>query len=194
MNLNPYSYPLRFAGAHHKTFRRRDKPMKKHVILSLRQYPEDFLDDVTLKERRLSELSGTIATLTRPDSDRRSSHRRQKPLSSRTAEGLEIHDRRAKEEGAQTMGQVHRRGFQLSISSRTPSISTSTCTVVSSLIMTGCAFTQRTGTVTLSPSPDKTGMILRPVPGRVRELGAVPARRFSAGTNGPAWTRACSTR
>jgi len=37
--------------------------MKKYVVLSLHQYPEGFLDDTTLKERRLSELSSTIATL-----------------------------------------------------------------------------------------------------------------------------------
>jgi hypothetical protein len=37
--------------------------MKKHVVLSLHQYPESFLDDVTLKERRLLELSGNIVTL-----------------------------------------------------------------------------------------------------------------------------------
>ena len=37
----------------------------KHIALSWRQYPEDFLDDAALKERRLSELSSTIATLTR---------------------------------------------------------------------------------------------------------------------------------
>lgn len=35
----------------------------KHIALSLRQYPGDFLDDPALKERRLSELSGSIATL-----------------------------------------------------------------------------------------------------------------------------------
>ena len=37
----------------------------KHIALSWRQYPEDFLEDATLKERRLSELSDTIGTLTR---------------------------------------------------------------------------------------------------------------------------------
>ena len=37
----------------------------KHIALSWRQYPENFLDDAALKERRLSELSSTIATLTR---------------------------------------------------------------------------------------------------------------------------------
>ncbi len=37
--------------------------MKKYIVLSLHQYPEGFLDDATLKERRLSELSGNIATL-----------------------------------------------------------------------------------------------------------------------------------
>ena len=35
----------------------------KHIALSLRQYPGDFLDDPALKERRLSELSCNIATL-----------------------------------------------------------------------------------------------------------------------------------
>jgi hypothetical protein len=37
--------------------------MKKYVVLSLHKYPEGFLDDATQKERRLSELSGNIATL-----------------------------------------------------------------------------------------------------------------------------------
>ncbi len=37
----------------------------KHIVLSWRQYPENFLDDATLKERRLSELSDAIGTLTR---------------------------------------------------------------------------------------------------------------------------------
>ncbi len=36
----------------------------KHIALSLHQYPEDLLDDPALKERRLSELSGNIATMT----------------------------------------------------------------------------------------------------------------------------------
>jgi len=36
----------------------------KHIALSLHQYTEDLLDDPALKERRLSELSGTIATMT----------------------------------------------------------------------------------------------------------------------------------
>jgi hypothetical protein len=38
--------------------------MKKYVALSLHRYPDDFLDDATLKEHRLSELSSNIATLT----------------------------------------------------------------------------------------------------------------------------------
>ncbi len=37
--------------------------MNKHVVLSLHQYPEGFLDDATLRERRLSELSAHIAVL-----------------------------------------------------------------------------------------------------------------------------------
>ncbi len=35
----------------------------KHIALALHLYPEGFLDDATLKERRLSELSRNIATL-----------------------------------------------------------------------------------------------------------------------------------
>jgi hypothetical protein len=37
----------------------------KHIALSWRQYPEDFLGDAALKERRLSELSDAIGTLAR---------------------------------------------------------------------------------------------------------------------------------
>lgn len=36
-----------------------------HIALSWRQYPENFLDDAVLKERRLSELSGDLAALAR---------------------------------------------------------------------------------------------------------------------------------
>ena len=36
-----------------------------HIALSWYHYPENFLDDASLKERRLSELSDTIRTLTR---------------------------------------------------------------------------------------------------------------------------------
>lgn len=39
--------------------------MKKHVALSVHHYPEGFLDDSSLKERRLSELSANITTMTR---------------------------------------------------------------------------------------------------------------------------------
>ncbi len=38
--------------------------MKKCVALSVHHYPEDFLNDLALKDRRLSELSGNMATLT----------------------------------------------------------------------------------------------------------------------------------
>ncbi len=37
--------------------------MKKYIALSMHHYPEGFLDDPALKERRLSELSRTIATM-----------------------------------------------------------------------------------------------------------------------------------
>ena len=37
----------------------------KHIALSWRQYPEDFLDDAALKERRLSELSSRSRPSTR---------------------------------------------------------------------------------------------------------------------------------
>lgn len=37
----------------------------KRIALSWQQYPENFLDDVALKERRLSELSDAIGTLAR---------------------------------------------------------------------------------------------------------------------------------
>ncbi len=37
--------------------------MKKYIALSMHHYPEGFLDDPVLKERRLSELSRTITTM-----------------------------------------------------------------------------------------------------------------------------------
>jgi hypothetical protein len=39
--------------------------MKKYVALSMRHYPEGFLDNPGLKEQRLSELSANITTMTR---------------------------------------------------------------------------------------------------------------------------------
>jgi len=63
--------------------------MKKYVVLSLHQYAEGSLDDATLRERRLSELSGNYGNTGKPDSDRRSCHRRRNPVS-RTVEGLKF--------------------------------------------------------------------------------------------------------
>jgi hypothetical protein len=50
---------------HQKNLSKEEHPMNKYVALSLHQYVEGFLDDATLKERRLSELSSNIDILTK---------------------------------------------------------------------------------------------------------------------------------